>query len=80
MKTRLRWESSQPPRLPRRPYRDSALLYGAMAAAVVVVAAVTGGSIVRALVIGALFFVVAMAWSWRRWRERLRKEEGHRRT
>ena len=78
MKTRLRWESSQAPRVPRRPYRDSALLYGAMAAAVVVVAAVTGGSIVRALVIGALFFVAATAWSWRRWRERLRDEERRR--
>ena len=78
MKTRLRWESSQAPRIPRRPYRDSALLYGAMAAAVVVVAAVTGGSIVRALVIGAFFFVAATAWSWRRWRERLRNEERRR--
>ncbi|HYZ76360.1 MAG TPA: hypothetical protein VE596_03205 [Gaiellaceae bacterium] len=79
MKKRLRWESPQPPRIPRRPYRDSALLYGAMAAAVVGVAAVTGGSLVRALVIGAFFFVAATAWSWRRWRERLR-HEGRRRT
>jgi membrane protein implicated in regulation of membrane protease activity len=77
VKLRLRWES--PPRaLPRRPYRDSALLYGAMAAAVVGLAVVTGGSIVRALVIGAFFFVVATAWSWRRWRERLRDEERRR--
>jgi hypothetical protein len=50
-----------------------------MAAAVVGVAAVTGGSLVRALVIGAFFFVAATAWSWRRWRERLR-HEGRRRT
>ena len=77
MKARVRWES--PPRpLPRRPYRDSALLYGAMAAAVVVLAVLTGGSIVRALVVGAFFFVVATAWSWRRWRERLREEERRR--
>jgi hypothetical protein len=73
----LRWEP--PPRvLPRRPYRDSVVLYGAMAALLVVVAVVTGGSVVRAVVIGAFFFVAATAWSWRRWRERLREEERRR--
>jgi hypothetical protein len=72
----VRWE---PPRaLPRRPYRDSIVLYGVMAALLVVVAAATGGSVVRAVVIGAFFFVVATAWSWRRWRERLRDEERRR--
>jgi hypothetical protein len=75
---RLRWEP--PPRpVPHRPFRDSLLLYGSMAILLVVVAAVTGGSLVRALVIGGFFFVAATAWSWRRWRERLR-EEGRRRT
>jgi membrane protein implicated in regulation of membrane protease activity len=49
-----------------------------MAAAVVGIAVVTGGSLVRALVIGAFFFVAATAWSWRRWRERLREEERRR--
>jgi membrane protein implicated in regulation of membrane protease activity len=74
---RFRW--LPPPRtVPRRPYRDSALLYGAMTAAVVGVAVLTGGSLVRALVIGAFFFVAATAWSWRRWRERLREEERRR--
>ena len=77
MKARLRWESPARP-LPRRPYRDSALLYGLMAAAVVVFALVTGGSLVRALVVGVFFFLVATAWSWRRWRERLREEERRR--
>jgi type VI protein secretion system component VasK len=49
-----------------------------MAAAVVVVAVATDGSLVRALVIGVFFFVAATAWSWRRWRERLREEERRR--
>jgi hypothetical protein len=49
-----------------------------MAAAVVGIAVLTGGSIVRALVIGAFFFVAATAWSWHRWRERLREEERRR--
>jgi hypothetical protein len=78
MKKAFRWEA-RARTAPRRPYRDSALLYGAMAAALVGVAALTGGSIVRAVVIGCFFFVVAMGWSWRRWRERLR-EEGRRQT
>jgi hypothetical protein len=50
-----------------------------MAALLVVVAVVTGRSVVRAVVIGAFFFVAATAWSWRRWRERLRRE-GRRRA
>jgi hypothetical protein len=73
----VRW--GQPPRaLPRRPYRDSIVLYGSMAILLVVVAAATGGSVVRAVVIGAFFFVAATAWSWRRWRKRLRDEERRR--
>ena len=77
MRKIVRWEP--PPRArPRRPYRDSVVLYGAMAILLVVVAAATGGSVVRAVVIGAFFFVAATAWSWRRWRERLREEERRR--
>ena len=74
---RLRW--SFPEReIPKRPYRDSAILYAVLAGLVVVIAAATGGSVVRAVVIGAFFFVAATAWSWRRWRERLREEERRR--
>jgi hypothetical protein len=80
VKKLVRWKPPPAPRrLPRHPYRDSALLYGMLAAAVVVITGVTGGSLVRALVIGGFFFVVATAWSWRRWQERLR-EEARRRT
>jgi Flp pilus assembly protein TadB len=57
--------------LPKRPYRDTAIFYGVLAAIVVVVALVTGGSIGRALVIAVLFFGVATGWSWWRFRERL---------
>jgi membrane protein implicated in regulation of membrane protease activity len=77
MRKVLRWEP-QPRRLPRRPYRDSVLLYAGMAIVLVGVAAVTGGSLVRAVVVGAFFFVVATAWSWKRWRDRLREEERRR--
>ena len=77
MRRLVRWQTPSRP-LPRRPYRDSVVLYGAMTILLVFVAAITGGSIVRALVIGGFFFVVATAWSWRRWRERLREEERRR--
>jgi membrane protein implicated in regulation of membrane protease activity len=77
VKRPFRWETPSGS-LPRRPYRDSALLYGALAALVVGAAALTGGSVVRAAVLGGFFFVVATAWSWRRWRERLREEERRR--
>ena len=60
--------------VPKRPYRDSAILYGALAAAVVGFSALTRGSVVRAVLIAAGFFALAMAWSWYRWRTRLRGE------
>jgi hypothetical protein len=57
--------------LPRRPYRDSAILYGALAAVVLVFSLLTGSDLVRALIIAVAFFVAATAWSWFRFRQRL---------
>ena len=57
--------------LPKRPYRDSALLNVALAGIVVVFAWLTGGDVVKAVAVGAAFFVVATAWSWWRFRQRL---------
>jgi Flp pilus assembly protein TadB len=71
---RLSWDS--PPRrdrsVPKHPYRDSALVYAGLAALVVVLALVTGGSILRAIVAASFVFVAATLWSWRIWRNRLR--------
>jgi membrane protein implicated in regulation of membrane protease activity len=47
-----------------------------MAVAIVAVAWATGGDLLRAVAIAAVFFVVATAWGWRRWRERLKAEDG----
>ena len=70
---RRRWAPPpEPP--PKRPYRDTALVFGGMALVIVVVAWATGGDLVRAVLIAAAFFVLATAWGWRRWRERLRDE------
>jgi membrane protein implicated in regulation of membrane protease activity len=75
---RLRWEApkrSADSSLPKRPYRDSALVYGGMAVVVVVIATLTGGSFLNAVLIAGAFFVVATLWSWRNWRNRLRAEQ-----
>jgi Flp pilus assembly protein TadB len=72
---RLRWDSPHGGRpLPKHPYRDTALLYGAFAVIVVVLAAATGGNIGKAVIIALVVFVVATLWSWRMWRNRLREE------
>jgi Flp pilus assembly protein TadB len=57
-------------RVPRNVYRDSAILYGVLAVAIVAFAAVTGGDLVRACVVAVAFFALAIGWSWYRWRSR----------
>jgi membrane protein implicated in regulation of membrane protease activity len=64
----------QRPPIPEHPYRDTALVYGVMASVLVIVAALTGGDVARALVVGLAFFVVATAWSWWRFRDRIREQ------
>ena len=76
---RLRWDAPDRSRvLPKHPYRDCALLYGALAILVVVVAVATGGGVGKAIVYAIAVFVVATAWSWRSWRNRLRDERARR--
>jgi hypothetical protein len=60
--------------VPKHAYRDSALLYGALAIIVVLVVWGTGGDVARAVFFAAGAFVVATAWSWRSFRNRLRQE------
>jgi hypothetical protein len=68
--------AGQQPSAPRsrRPFRDSAILYGALAVIVVIVAAVTGGDVLRAIVVAALVWAAAMAWTWWRLRTRAQRE------
>ena len=73
-KKRLRWGGS-PRRLPAHPYRDSAVVYGILAAVVIGVTALTNGNLGAALIIAPLLFVVATAYSWWRLRQREREEE-----
>ncbi len=60
--------------LPKRPYRDAALVYGGMGAVILVFAWLTGGGLAKALVIALAFTVLATGWSWFRFRQRLTAE------
>lgn len=61
--------------LPAHPYRDTAIVYGVMAVILVVLAGITGGSLVRAIGAGTIFWLIATAWSWWRFRGRIRKRD-----
>ena len=71
--------------LPKRPFRDSAIFYGVLSVLFVLVVWGTGGAVlprwddqqreVGGLLIAMLFFVVATAYSWWRFRQRIEDEE-----
>jgi Flp pilus assembly protein TadB len=67
---RLRWDLPESPP-PKHPYRDTALVYFVFALLIVLVAWLTGGPLGRAVVLAALFFVIAYGWSVWRWHKRL---------
>jgi hypothetical protein len=61
--------------IPAHPYRDTALVYGFMAVLLVAVAWVTGGDALRAMLVALVFFVVATAWSWWKFRGRISRRD-----
>lgn len=70
---RLHWGLPEEP-APKHPYRDTLIVYAALAVVVVLFAWISGGSVLRAIPIALLVFVAASAWSIFRWRQRLRQE------
>jgi Flp pilus assembly protein TadB len=78
MTRRLTWGGVPETPPPKRPYRDTLILYSALAVLIVVVAWLTGGGLRNAVEWAVVFFVVATAWSFWQWRVRLRRvrEEG----
>jgi membrane protein implicated in regulation of membrane protease activity len=68
-----RFGGVEPP-VPKRPFRDSAIFYAVLSLIIVGVAAITGGDIAKASLVAIGFFVVATAWSWWRFRERIARE------
>lgn len=57
--------------IPDRPYRDSALLYAALAVVILVFSMLTGGDVARAVGVAGGFWVLATAWTWFRFHRRI---------
>jgi hypothetical protein len=74
----VRLPGEPPERIPRHPFRDSAILYAVLAVIIVVVSVVTGGGLAKGFVIAVAFFVAATGWSWWRFRERIAQDQGER--
>lgn len=66
--------SDLPP--PQQPYRGAAILHAVLGIVILVVAAVSGGSLAKALVVAVAYVVVATGWSWFRLRQRAEKAAG----
>ena len=77
MSKRLQWGVPESPP-PKHPYRDTLIVYAAFAVIIVLVAWATGGTVSSAILVAAVFFVVATAWSMFRWRTRLQEEAARR--
>jgi hypothetical protein len=70
--------------MPKRPFRDTAIFYGALSIVLVLIVWATGGALLprldddhRApggLLIAVLFFLVATGYGWWRFKQRLRLE------
>ena len=62
--------------LPRHPFRNSAIFYGALACGVVAFGWLTDNNLMETIVIAVVFFVLATGYSWFRFRQRARREVG----
>lgn len=71
---RLTWGATDEPSS-KRPMRDSLLVYGGLALVVVAFAWLSGGSLVKALVVAIVFFVLASGWALLRLRRRTGAED-----
>ena len=60
--------------VPRHPYRDSAIFHTVLGVLLLGVAWLTGGDLAKAAVVAVLYVVVAISWSWYRFRQRLARE------
>ncbi len=71
---RLRWAMPEREGIPKHPYRDTLIVYGGLAAFIVLFAWVTGGNVGNAIVIAIAVFIAASAWGLVRWRQLLRRQ------
>ena len=61
--------------IPKRPFRDSALFYAVVAIVFIVIVAISGGDLTLAIPVALACFVIATAYAWWKFRQRLRFEE-----
>jgi Flp pilus assembly protein TadB len=61
--------------IPKRPFRDSALVYAGIAVIFVLIVALTGGDLSVAIPVALACFVVATGYAWWKFRQRMRFEE-----
>jgi hypothetical protein len=66
------WRAREETRIPERPYRDTAILHGSLGILICVFALVTGGDLGTAAIVAVGYVVVATAWSWWRFSQRIR--------
>jgi O-antigen ligase len=55
------------------PYRDSAIVYGVLAALVVLIAVLTGGRVAWSIVLGIAAFLLATGWTWWKLRQQAQR-------
>ena len=67
----LRPRGGGEPPVPKHPYRDSAIVNGALAGLILLIAWLTGGDVTTAVLVAAGFFVVATGWNWWRFNQRI---------
>ena len=60
--------------LPKRPFRDAALVYAGLAAFVVGFGLLTGSRLVQTILVAVAFFVLATGYTWWRLRRRIERE------
>jgi hypothetical protein len=73
---RLQWELPETPP-PKHPYRDTLIVYAALAVIIVLVAWATGGKVGWAVIVAAVFFAVASTWNVVRWRGKVQAATRH---
>ncbi len=72
MSKKLEWGGIPELPPPKNPYRDTLLVYGGMALVILIVAWLTGGSVAKAVLVAAVFFVIASGWTMYRFRVKAR--------
>jgi hypothetical protein len=61
---------------PRQPYRGAVIFHAILAGVILLVAAISGGDLVKTLLVAVAYFVAATSWSWFRFRQRESRAAG----